>query len=74
MEDTESSTEKWTSPDLQLPLLTKTHDARSKTDSVSTMSRVSREEPDPSLFRIPDGYQSSSPKPAEPQASAPASH
>ncbi|MDR3745820.1 MAG: hypothetical protein P4K80_06790 [Acidobacteriaceae bacterium] len=74
MEDTETSSEKWASPDLQLTLLTKTHDARSKTDSVSTLSHVVREEPDLGLFRIPVGYQSSSPKPAEPQASAPASH
>ena len=48
-------TETWMSPDLQIPLLTKTDDTRSgKTTRVVT--EVRRREPDPKLFQLPAGY------------------
>jgi hypothetical protein len=53
--------EYWYSDDLRIYLMIKHSDPRSETVTL-TVSQVTRTEPDPSLFEIPDGYK---PAPAE---------
>ena len=48
-------TETWTSPDLRIPLLTKTEDTRSG-KTTRTVTEIRRREPDPKLFELPAGY------------------
>lgn len=45
----------WTSPELQIDLLTEEH-LSDGTERVTKLSNIVREEPDPALFRIPEGY------------------
>lgn len=51
-----STVERWSSPDLEIALVTKTHDPAKGTDQVKTLSGLQRTEPDPALFAIPAGY------------------
>ncbi len=50
-----SVTETWTSPDLQVVILSKTTDPRSG-EHTRKLINLSRSEPDPSLFQPPPGY------------------
>jgi len=52
----DASIERWTSPDLQIALRMRTHDAVGKTDVVDSVSQIRRGEPNPSLFVIPADY------------------
>lgn len=54
--DIEVVTEIWTSPELQVVVMSKTSDPRS-CDSVYKLTNVSRAEPDPALFSVPSDYQ-----------------
>ena len=54
--DIEVVTETWTSPDLQMVVMSKTSDPRFG-DSVYKLSNISRAEPDPALFTVPSDYQ-----------------
>ena len=54
--DIEVVTETWTSPDLQMVVMSKTTDPRFG-DSVYKLTNVSRAEPDPALFTVPSDYQ-----------------
>jgi hypothetical protein len=54
--DIEVVTETWTSPDLQMVVMSKTSDPRFG-DSVYKLTNISRAEPDPSLFLVPSDYQ-----------------
>lgn len=47
--------EVWTSPDLQMPVLSKCSDLRNG-DTVIRLTNIDRSEPDPSLFQVPAGY------------------
>lgn len=48
-------TEIWASPELQIDLLTEEH-LSDGTERIMKLSNIIREEPDPALFRIPEGY------------------
>jgi len=48
-------TETWSSPDLRMPVLSKTSDPRSG-ETTLKLNNVSLSEPDPSLFQIPADY------------------
>jgi hypothetical protein len=48
-------TEIWTSPDLQVVVMSKTSDPRFG-DSVYQLTNITRAEPDPALFTVPSGY------------------
>ena len=50
-----SVTEIWASPELQIDLLTEEH-LSDGTEELMKLSNIIREEPDPALFRIPEGY------------------
>ena len=50
-----SITEIWASPELQIDLLTEEH-LSDGTERLTKLSNIIREEPDPALFRIPEGY------------------
>ncbi len=50
-----STTETWTSPDLQVTILSKSNDPRSG-ERTQSLTNISRNEPDPSLFQPPPGY------------------
>lgn len=54
--DIEVVTETWTSPDLQMVVMSKTSDPRFG-DSVYKLTSISRAEPDPALFSVPADYQ-----------------
>ena len=54
--DIEVVTETWTSPDLQMVVMSKTSDPRFG-DSVYKLTNISRAEPDPALFSVPADYQ-----------------
>jgi hypothetical protein len=54
--DIEVVTETWTSPELQLVVMSKTSDLRFG-DSVYKLTNISRAEPDPALFAVPSDYQ-----------------
>ena len=47
--------EDWTSPDLQMPVLSKCSDLRSG-DNVTRLTNIDRSEPDPALFQVPADY------------------
>jgi hypothetical protein len=47
--------ETWLSPDLKVPVMTKTTDPRHGT-TVTQLSNITRAEPDSTLFQIPAGY------------------
>jgi len=61
----EVATERWFSPDLQLPLLTIHHDPMMGTMTVKLVN-INRGEPDASLFQVPSDYKLISGKPGEP--------
>lgn len=65
------TTEKWISPDLQIALVSKTHDVAKGTDFVSKLSQVKRGDPPPSLFHIPFDYEQD-PANAKAMSAAPA--
>ena len=48
-------TETWTSPDLQVVVMSKTTDPRFG-ESVYQLTNITRAEPDPTLFTVPSGY------------------
>jgi hypothetical protein len=48
-------TETWTSPDLQIVVMSKTSDPRFG-DTVYQLTNITRAEPDPTLFTVPSGY------------------
>ena len=48
-------TETWTSPDLQVVVMSKTSDPRFG-ESVYQLTNITRTEPDPALFTVPAGY------------------
>jgi hypothetical protein len=50
------SSENWRSPELQTVLLSKVSDPRTG-ETTSRLTNISRSQPDPSLFQVPDGYQ-----------------
>jgi hypothetical protein len=50
------SIETWASPNLQIALRARTHDAVAGTDVIDSVSQIQRSEPDSSLFMIPAGY------------------
>jgi hypothetical protein len=50
-----SITEIWTSPELQIDLLVTEHYSNG-IERLTRLSNIIREEPDPALFRIPEGY------------------
>jgi len=54
--DIDVVTETWTSPDLQMVVMSKTTDPRFG-DSVYKLTNLSRAEPDPALFTVPSDYQ-----------------
>ena len=54
--DIEIVTETWTSPDLQMVVMSKTSDPRFG-ESVYKLTNISRTEPDPALFMVPPDYQ-----------------
>ena len=54
--DIEVVTETWTSPDLQVVVMSKTSDPRFG-DSVYKLTNISRAKPDPALFSVPADYQ-----------------
>jgi hypothetical protein len=54
--DIEIVTETWTSPDLQMVVMSKTSDPRFG-ESVYKLTNISRAEPDPQLFSVPSDYQ-----------------
>jgi hypothetical protein len=54
--DIQVVTETWTSPDLQMVIMSKTSDPRFG-DSVYKLTNITRAEPDPSLFTVPSDYQ-----------------
>jgi hypothetical protein len=49
-------TERWYSPDLQMPVLVRRSDPRSG-ETVTRLTNVSRTEPSPALLQVPPGYQ-----------------
>jgi hypothetical protein len=49
------TSEEWTSPDLQVLVLTERKDPRNG-DSSYRLLNISRSEPDPSLFQVPSDY------------------
>jgi hypothetical protein len=49
-------TETWMSPELKIPVLSKTSDPRSG-ESTTRLVNISRAEPDPSLFQVPSDYE-----------------
>ena len=53
---TSSVHESWTSPQLGTPLLMRNSGALGP-DSTATLTNIKYSEPDPSLFKVPDGYQ-----------------
>lgn len=53
--DIEVVTEIWTSPDLQMVVMSKTTDPRFG-DSLYKLTNISRAEPDPALFMVPSDY------------------
>lgn len=53
------ATDQWYSPDLQINIMTKHSDPRTGT-TTTTLTNVSRNEPDPGLFIVPPGYTLSS--------------
>jgi hypothetical protein len=57
----EITDEYWYSEDLRINLLMKHSDPRKGTVTL-TVGQISREEPDPALFRVPDGYKSANPQ------------
>jgi len=61
--DLEVVTETWTSPDLQMVVMSKTSDPRFG-ESVYKLTNVSRAEPDPQLFTVPSDYQVQQGRPA----------
>jgi hypothetical protein len=63
--DIEVVTETWTSPDLQMVVMSKTSDPRFG-DSVYKLTNISRAEPDPSLFTVPSDYQVQQGRPGGP--------
>lgn len=54
--DIEVVTEIWTSPDLQMVVMSKTSDPRFG-ETVYKLTNISRAEPDPALFTVPGDYQ-----------------
>jgi hypothetical protein len=54
--DIEVVTETWTSPELQMVVMSKTSDPRFG-DSVYKLTNIIRAEPDPALFTVPSDYQ-----------------
>jgi hypothetical protein len=54
--DIEVVTETWTSPELQMVVMSKTSDPRFG-DSIYKLTNISRAEPDPALFTVPSDYQ-----------------
>jgi hypothetical protein len=48
--------ENWRSPELQIVLLSKVSDPRTG-DATTRLTNISRNQPDPSLFQVPAGYQ-----------------
>ena len=54
--DIEVVTETWTSPDLQMVVMSKTSDPRFG-ESIYKLTNISRAEPDPMLFTVPSDYQ-----------------
>ena len=68
--------ETWTSPDLQVTLLSRYNDPRSG-ESIYRLASVKRAEPPSDLFRVPDGFnvktrRGHTPMPAPPAPAAPA--
>ncbi len=51
----EITSEVWTSPDLQMVVLSKRNDPRIG-ETVYRLTNIQRAEPDPSLFQIPSGF------------------
>ncbi|MHB8484986.1 MAG: hypothetical protein ACYDCM_04520 [Candidatus Acidiferrales bacterium] len=47
--------ETWTSPDLQMPVLSKCSDPRTG-NNVTRLTNIDRSEPDPALFQVPADY------------------
>ncbi len=54
-------TEEWFSPDLKISVLSKTTDPRSG-ESTTEMKDLSREEPSPELFQVPEDYKIQTPQ------------
>ncbi len=50
-----STSEIWMSPELKIVVFTKMSDPRSG-DNITALTKISRAEPDPALFQIPQGY------------------
>jgi hypothetical protein len=48
--------EVWNSPELEVRVLTKSSDNRTRGDTVIRLTHISRSEPDPALFQVPTGY------------------
>ena len=48
--------ERWVSDDLAVTLLETMRDLRNNKERTTTLGKIRREEPDPSLFEIPSGY------------------
>jgi hypothetical protein len=63
--DIEVVTETWTSPELQMVVMSKTSDPRFG-DSVYKLTNISRAEPDPALFTVPSDYQVQQGRPGAP--------
>ena len=51
----EITSEVWTSPDLQMVVMSKRNDPRIG-ETVYRLTNIQRAEPDPSLFQIPSGF------------------
>ena len=58
--------ETWMSPELKMVVLSKNSDPRNG-DSTTSLTNLSRSEPDPSLFQIPSDYQVVEPQSAVPK-------
>ena len=63
--DIEVVTETWTSPELQMVVMSKTSDPRFG-DSIYKLTNISRAEPDPALFTVPSDYQVQQGRPGAP--------
>jgi hypothetical protein len=63
--DIEVVTETWTSPELQMVVMSKTSDPRFG-DSVYKLTNIIRAEPDPALFTVPSDYQVQQRRPGAP--------
>jgi hypothetical protein len=63
--DIEVVTETWTSPELQMVVMSKTSDPRFG-DSIYKLTNIIRAEPDPALFTVPSDYQVQQGRPGAP--------